>query len=100
MLAQSRQLGIGCGGGGGGGEKRGNVCIDETKYSPEDVGMLLQPQQGVQSCLSYTNVVLVWLFKTSTRVSRNVMCKVAIKDLKKKERSGEKGRGDDGRAKE
>ena len=66
------------------------MCIDETKYSPEDVGMLLQPQQGVQSCLLCTNVVLVWLFKTSARVSRNVMCKVAIRGLKQKK--GEKWR--------
>ena len=49
------------------------ACIDETKNSPEYVGMLLQPQRGVQSCLSCTNVVLVWLFKMSARVSRNVM---------------------------
>ena len=68
------------------------MCIDETKYSLEAVGMLLQPQRGIQSCLSCTNVVLVWLFKTSGRVSRNVMCKVAIRGLKqeKKRRKVEK----------
>ena len=70
------------------------VCIDETKNSPEYVGMLLLPQRGVQSCLLCTNIVLVWLFKMSARVSRNAMqpkvqgrCKRSPK--KKREKSGE-----------
>ena len=71
------------------------ACIDETKNSPEYVGMLLQPQRGVQSCLSCTNVVFVWLFKMSARVSRNVMqpkMQGRRKRSQKKKKRGEKRR--------